>query len=61
MGVGGVTIAWPWTSSVCQACDCPRGDTIFLLIHADNARKMVRMGYLERTAAADSHKSSEKK
>ena len=34
--------------SLCAACDCPRGDTLYLLIHAEDASKMVRLGYTER-------------
>jgi hypothetical protein len=36
---------------LCQACDCPRGDTLYLLILASNAPKMVKLGYTERLPA----------
>ena len=37
---------------LCQACDCPRGDTLFLMIYAKHAPKMVRLGYTERMPAS---------
>ena len=39
--------------TLCQACDCPRGDTVYLLIHANDVPKMVRLGYTERLPASD--------
>ena len=39
--------------ALCQACDCPRGDTVYLLIRAEDVPKMVRLGYTERLPAND--------
>lgn len=36
---------------LCMTCDCPRGDTLYLLINAQHAPKMVRLGYTERVPA----------
>jgi hypothetical protein len=38
---------------LCHTCDCPRGDTLYLLVLADDVPQMVAMGYTERVAAAD--------
>jgi hypothetical protein len=36
---------------VCQACECPRGDEVYVMIQADDAPKMVNLGYTERVPA----------
>jgi hypothetical protein len=36
---------------LCKACDCPRGDTFYLLIDANNTPKMVALGYSQRLPA----------
>lgn len=33
---------------ICETCNCPRGDTLFLKIKAVDAFKMARLGYTER-------------
>jgi hypothetical protein len=36
----------------CETCECPRGDTLYLLISALDAPTMVSLGYTERLPAA---------
>ncbi len=36
---------------ICQACDCPRGDTLYILINPEDVPKMVALGYAERMPA----------
>jgi hypothetical protein len=36
----------------CETCECPRGDTFFLLISALDVPTMVSLGYSERLPAA---------
>jgi hypothetical protein len=38
---------------ICQTCACPRGDTLFLLIKANDVPKMVQLGYTHRVPAQD--------
>src|SRR5262249_49145824 len=35
----------------CEACDCPRGDTLYLLVKAQDVPRMVKLGYTERLPA----------
>jgi hypothetical protein len=47
--------------ALCQTCDCPRGDTVYLKINADDAPKMVNLGYTERAPATEAEHSKKKK
>ena len=31
--------------NVCEACDCPRGDTLYILVDQKDERKMIELGY----------------
>lgn len=46
---------------LCQACDCPRGDTFYLMIQASDAPKMVKFGYTERLPANEVPPKNDKK
>lgn len=34
---------------VCESCDCPRGDTLFVLINVDDSDKMKNLGFQDIT------------
>src|SRR5438105_13260127 len=37
--------------ALCSSCDCPRGDTLFLLVDGSDVAKMYQMGYKDRIPA----------
>ena len=37
------------TAIVCESCDCPRGDTLFVLVNVDDADKMKSIGFQDIT------------
>jgi hypothetical protein len=43
---------------LCQACDCPRGDTLYFLLHEDDVPKMIRYGYTDRIPADEVPKNN---
>jgi len=47
--------------ALCATCDCPRGDTLFLLIHGDDAIKMSRLGYAKRLPLEELKKKKKRK
>ena len=43
---------------LCKTCDCPRGDTLFLLVNSHDTPKLVHYGFTDRFPEEPPEKSS---